>query len=45
MCFSTDFCIWVQGGGGPMGLVHSLPMNFFSLYMWKIQVSKTFFFC
>ena len=31
------------GGGGQMGLVHNLLMQFFSLYSSKIEVSETFF--
>ena len=43
--FFTLFGYWCRGGGGGhMGLVHNLLMQFFSLYNSIIEVSETCFF-
>ena len=45
MCFSPYLGIGCGGGGGVQtGLVHKLPMHFFSLYSSKSEVSETFYF-
>ena len=44
MCFSPYSGIGRgEGGGSPKGLVHNLPMQFFTLGSSKIEVSETFF--
>ena len=46
MCFLPYLCIGCreEGGGGQMGLVHNLLMQFFSLYSSKIEAFETYFF-
>ena len=42
MCFSL-LVYWVRGGDSPKGLVHNLPMRFFTLDS-PIKVSEFYFF-
>ena len=44
--FFTLFGYWVrgEGGGSPKGLVHNLPLQFFTLGSSKNEVCKTHFF-
>ena len=47
MCFLPDLafgCVCVGGGGSPNGVVHNLPLQFFTLGSSKIEVSETCFF-
>ena len=44
MFFSPYLEIGCGGGGGQMGLVHNLLMQFFTLHSSKIEVSETYFF-
>ena len=48
MCFSPYLAISSGGGGGgggsPKGLVHNLPMQFFTLDSSKIEVFKILLF-
>ena len=42
--FFTLFGYWERGGGGQMGLVHNLLMQFFILYSSEIELLETYFF-
>ena len=42
--FLTLFGYYVEGGGGPKGLVHNLLMQFFTLDSSKMEVFETCFF-
>ena len=42
--FFTLFGYYVRGGGSPKGLVHNLPMQFFTPGSSKIEVFETSFF-
>ena len=45
MCFSSYLGIgWGGGGVSPQGLVHGLPLKFFTLRSSKIKVFQTRFF-